>query len=70
MARDEDIALHELQVTNSEPEGLDIEQQSAVTIDQADSRQWETKRKRACVLLGSSLLQLPIWGTQTPSSAP
>ena len=29
---------------------------------QADSRQWESHRKRASVLLGSAILQLPIWG--------
>ncbi|KAF2422635.1 putative monocarboxylate transporter [Tothia fuscella] len=27
-----------------------------------DSRQWESKRKRACVLAGSAILQFPIWG--------
>jgi len=26
------------------------------------TRQWESYGKRACVLAGSALLQLPIWG--------
>ncbi|KAI9838846.1 MAG: hypothetical protein M1819_004053 [Sarea resinae] len=37
-------------------------EQDASSIDQADSRQWESNRKRACVLVGCSILQLPIWG--------
>ena len=67
MAQDGGISLRESRVPDGQQEPHDIEQ-SAVTIDQADSRQWETKRKRACVLLGSSILQLPIWGRPSPSS--
>ncbi|MCJ1359867.1 MAG: hypothetical protein MMC33_009870 [Icmadophila ericetorum] len=37
------------------------EQETIEDASQAD-RQWESSRKRACVLLGSSILQLPIWG--------
>jgi hypothetical protein len=31
-------------------------------IDQADSRRLESNMKKASVLLGSAILQLPIWG--------
>ena len=52
----------------SDPDELephDVEQEHP-HLDQVDSRQWESKRKRACVLASSSMLQLPIWGRKFP----
>lgn len=40
----------------------DIEQRS-VDAEHTDSRQMEPKRTKLCVLIGSGMLQLPIWGT-------
>ncbi|EXJ69718.1 uncharacterized protein A1O5_06789 [Cladophialophora psammophila CBS 110553] len=34
----------------------------AANLDHARSRQWASSRQKACVLAGSSILQLPIWG--------
>ena len=42
------------------PPARDTEQ--SPNLDENDSRQWETHRKRACVLVGSAILQLSIWG--------
>ena len=41
---------------------LDDEEQDVMNHDQADNRHLESSRKRIFVLLGSSVLQLPIWG--------
>lgn len=62
MAGNGDFPLHEsvpLDVHDQEPNDS---VQNAPQIEQADSRQWESNRKRACVLLGTTILQLPIWG--------
>lgn len=40
----------------------DIEQRS-VDAEYTDSRQMEPKRTKLWVLIGSGMLQLPIWGT-------
>ena len=45
----------------SEEEGLDTTQDE-VNLEQTSSRPLESARTRACVLLGSAILQLPIWG--------
>lgn len=62
MTPKETISLREsLPPDVGEQDGHNIEQ-AASNPNQADSRQWESTRKRACVLLGSAILQLPIWG--------
>ena len=43
-------------------------EQDATHLDEAASRQLESTRKRVCVLLGSAILQLPIWGRTNPTS--
>jgi hypothetical protein len=48
----------------AEPELHDLEEEAAA--DQIDSRQWESNRKMACVLMGNAILQLPIWGELSP----
>jgi hypothetical protein len=37
-------------------------EQNVPNINQADSRRLESNMKKASVLLGSAILQLPIWG--------
>lgn len=63
MAQTEDISLSEslaLDVGDSDVHnGRDGEVSNE---DLTDSRQNESSRKRACVLVGSAMLQLPIWG--------
>ena len=59
MARNESIPIQMI----SEEERLDITQDEA-SLDQTSSRPFESARTRACVLLGSAILQLPIWGMQ------
>ena len=49
-------------------ERLDITQ-NEVNLDQTSQRQFEPARTRACVLLGSAILQLPIWGMQNHKPA-
>ena len=66
MAPNEDIALRE-----SRPSGLELDtdshdtEQNMASHSQSDMRQWESKRKRASVLAGSAISQLPIWGKFT-----
>ena len=57
MARNENIRMQNIR----EEERLDITQDE-VNLDQTSSRPLESARTRACVLLGSAILQLPIWG--------
>ncbi|MCJ1410573.1 hypothetical protein MMC19_004659 [Ptychographa xylographoides] len=62
MASNESIALHDAlpsDIGDQEPHDTE---QPASNLDPADSRLLETNRKRACVLAGSAILQLPIWG--------
>ncbi|KAI1081606.1 major facilitator superfamily domain-containing protein [Whalleya microplaca] len=62
MARDEDISVQEAQSPEvSEREQRDIEL-DAPNLGHAESSPWMPNRKRACVLLGSAILQMPIWG--------
>jgi hypothetical protein len=61
MTQNEDIPLRESPANVGEQESYDTER-DAFNLHQADPRQWESNRKRTCVLLGSAILQLPIWG--------
>ena len=42
--------------------------EDAIDLDQVDSRLAESNRKRICVLVGSAMLQLPVWGGLSPTS--
>lgn len=68
MTQSEGIALREslrLHVSEPEPESLPQDtEHNASNLDQTEPRQWESGRKRVCVLVGSAILQLPIWGRQ------
>lgn len=61
-----DISLRESSPAGiGEQEPHDAEQ-NASNLDQAESRRWESSRTRAWVLVGSAILQLPIWGGLSP----
>ena len=60
------ITLRGLPASDHEgTEANDIEQ-NAVNESSADLTQFESKRTRLLVLVGSSILQLPIWGMAAP----
>jgi len=56
-----DISLHESLATN-----VDVQDQEN-DVGGNPLQQRESHRKRACVLAGSAILQLPIWGRLSPS---
>ena len=62
MSLNEDISLRESLPSDVGEQEAHNTLQDASNLDQADSRIWESKTKRACVLVGSAILQLPIWG--------
>jgi hypothetical protein len=63
MRETEEFSLPESRTSASgERDAFDVEQ-SVVDAEQTDSRQMESKRTKLCVLIGSGILQLPIWGT-------
>ena len=68
MTRNEGISLRESLPSDVGEQELHNTEQDASNLDQADSRRWESNRKRACVLVGSAILQLPIWGRLNPTS--
>jgi hypothetical protein len=64
MPQSESISLHELQPSNNREQDISDTDQDAFHLEQAGSGQLESKKTRARVLLGSAILQLPIWGMQ------
>ena len=63
MAQNEGISLRESLASEvGEPGAHHGHEEEASDRDLADPRQYESIRKRACVLLGSAMLQFPIWG--------
>ena len=70
MAQNESISLRESQPPNAAESELQDVEQDAPASDQANVRQRESKRTRLCVLLGSAILQLPIWGTLNATMGP
>lgn len=69
MSQTETISLH--QTTPSSLGELDVqnEEQGSIGHDQADQRRNGFKTKKTCVLIGSGLIQLPIWGKCTQLSS-
>lgn len=65
MTQDEHIPIQELSPPNRSIVGgqHQVNEQNVSSLDQADLRQWDSYKRRACVLAGSAILQLPIWGT-------
>lgn len=68
MTRNEGISLRESLPSDIGGQERHDTEQDASNLDQADPRQWESNMKRACVLVGSAILQLPIWGMLIPTS--
>lgn len=65
MARDDNISLHEsVPPSVGEPDLHDSEHDVSNDED-VEPRQRDSKRTRTLVLLGSAILQLPIWGELT-----
>ncbi|KIW92867.1 uncharacterized protein Z519_06716 [Cladophialophora bantiana CBS 173.52] len=64
MAPNESILLREsLPSDGGEPGSQDIAVvDDTANLNHASSREWVSHRQKACVLAGSSILQLPIWG--------
>jgi hypothetical protein len=62
MPQNEVISLHESVPPDAGEQVSQETEQDALSVDQGNSRQWESNWKRACVLVGSAILQLPIWG--------
>jgi hypothetical protein len=62
MSQHDTIALREVRSSDASADQILDAEQDAINMEQAEIRQAESKRKRASVLLGSAILQLPIWG--------
>ena len=62
MTRNEDIPLRETLASDVVEQAPNDLEQEVSNLDQADLRQRESSRKRARVLVGSAIVQLPIWG--------
>jgi hypothetical protein len=68
MAGDSEIALRELPLSDSPEQHYGNTEQDGTGFAEADARQWESRKKRAMVIVGSGLLQLPIWGMSRAQS--
>jgi hypothetical protein len=62
MTRNENVALREALPLGASEQQQPSHPEQDVSNDQSDLRQRESNTKRACVLLGSAISQLPIWG--------
>lgn len=65
MTRDGSISLHQSVPPSIGESILNDAEQDVSNDEPTDSRQWESKRTRISVLVGSAVLQLPIWGELT-----
>ena len=63
MAQNESIAPRESPQPYAGGQELQDLEQDPSSPNLANSRQRESKKMRVCVLVGSAILQLPIWGT-------
>ena len=66
MAHNENISLRESLPPDAGEQGPQNVDQNAFIPNQANLRERESKTTRLCVLVGSAILQLPIWGTLNP----
>ncbi|KAL8707219.1 MAG: hypothetical protein Q9220_007713 [cf. Caloplaca sp. 1 TL-2023] len=62
MAPHESIVMHHPDPLDGNEPAPDEMERDSHGLDQGASRERESGRKRACVLTGSAILQLPIWG--------
>jgi hypothetical protein len=67
MTSNEDISLSGLPPSDFRDQVLHNTEQDAFYLDQVNLRQQESNTKRAFVLAGSAILQLPIWGMLNPN---
>jgi hypothetical protein len=67
MTSNEDISLSGLPSSDFRDQVLHNTEQDAFYLDQVNLRQQESNTKRAFVLAGSAILQLPIWGMLNPT---
>ncbi|KAI1635010.1 putative monocarboxylate transporter [Biscogniauxia mediterranea] len=58
----EELSLPEFRTSASGGRDASTDGQEIEDAEQTDSRQLESKRTKLCVLIGSGILQLPIWG--------
>lgn len=68
MSQTETISLRQTTPSNTGELDVQIEEQGSVGIDQVGQRRNDTNMKKVCVLIGSGLIQLPIWGTVLEST--
>jgi hypothetical protein len=62
MSRTEENPLPESFPPNADEQELHDLEVEGLNLDQAELRHNKSSRKKACVLLGTAILQLPIWG--------
>lgn len=62
MPQNETISLRQTTASNISELEVHDEEQEDIAHDQAGQRQNGSKTKKTCVLIGSGLIQLPIWG--------
>lgn len=71
MSQTETISLRQTTPSNLGELEVQNEEQGSIGHEQADQRRNGSKTKKTCVLIGSGLIQLPIWGMRLqPSSRP
>ncbi|KAI0478751.1 major facilitator superfamily domain-containing protein [Xylariaceae sp. FL0804] len=62
MSPTEDVSLRQLPPADVHGPSSHHFHEDTANLEAADWRQWESTRKRAYILLGASISQLPIWG--------
>lgn len=62
MPQTETISLRQTTASNISELEVRNEEQEDIAHDQVDQRRNGSKTKKTCVLIGSGLIQLPIWG--------
>lgn len=67
MTSREGIVLREQEPSGFGERELDTERNES-NFDEANASQWESNQKKLYVLVGSAILQLPIWGMRNTTS--
>ena len=62
MAQNDSVSLDQRSPSITNDQEPYVAEDHATSLEHNEPRIPESHRKRACVLLGSSILQLPIWG--------
>lgn len=69
MPQNETISLRQTTPSSLGELEVQAEEHRSIGHDQTDQRRNGSKTKRACVLIGSGIIQLPIWGKDTQLSS-